>query len=91
MYRPDRIEHPIAPTLFGADPKVMRRGRLRRSQHAADEVAQDFVQYSLDDYARRRRGAATRDGAARLHRQAHLQGRHGQGSSGRARIEGSLR
>ena len=57
MYRPDRIEHPAAPTLFAADPKLMRRGRFRRSQHAADEVAQDFVQYSLDDYARRRRGA----------------------------------
>lgn len=57
MYRPDRIEHRPAPSLFSADPKVMRRGRLRRQTHAADEVAQDFVQYSLDDYARRRRGA----------------------------------
>lgn len=57
MYRPDRVEHRPAPTLFRADPSVIRRGRLQRSAHAADEVAQDFVQYSLDDYARRRRGA----------------------------------
>ncbi len=57
MYRPDRSEHRPAPTLFSVDPKVMRRGRLQRSGHAADEEAQDFVQYSLDDYARRRRGA----------------------------------
>ena len=60
MYRPDRAEHPAAPTLFAPDPSVMRRGRHRRRQQAAGEVAQDFVQYSLADYARRRGGSRLR-------------------------------
>ncbi|MNV23308.1 hypothetical protein D3C71_1143170 [compost metagenome] len=57
MFRLDRTENRAPPSLFNADPAVMRRGRLNRSKHDAGEVAQDFVQYSLDDYARRRRGA----------------------------------
>ncbi|MGH8053615.1 MAG: hypothetical protein ACREP4_06825 [Stenotrophomonas sp.] len=57
MFRLDRTEYRAPPTLFSADPTVMRRARLSRNKHDAGEVAQDFVQYSLDDYARRRRGA----------------------------------
>ncbi|WP_305804772.1 hypothetical protein [Stenotrophomonas sp. YIM B06876] len=56
-----RLERRTTFSLFNAhlDPRPARRLRLRRLAEA-NAVAQDFLQYSLDDYDRRRtHGAAT--------------------------------
>lgn len=60
MYRPDRPEHRAVPALFNAHLAAVRRGVFKRRAADADEVAQDFLQYSLADYAKRRRKGFTR-------------------------------
>lgn len=60
MYRPERPEHRTAPQLFNAHLGAMRRGVFKRRAADAEEVAQDFLQYSLADYAKRRRRGITR-------------------------------
>jgi hypothetical protein len=60
MYRPEHPEYRSAPRLFNAHLGAIRRGVFKRRAADADEVAQDFLQYSLADYAKRRRQGFTR-------------------------------
>lgn len=60
MYRPERPEHRTPPQLFNAHLGAIRRGQFRRRPPDSAEVAQDFLQYSLADYAKRRRSGVNR-------------------------------